>query len=1001
MPSGREINSTGLDLSLSALDSHLSTVEYEFMNLSDSLDWNATSSGWTSANTWNTLCTDGQALGTDNSCANISTILTPTILDTKNYRLVVRSTDEAGNITLATPLNYMGDTVAPVITATPNIAAYLSGSLTFTGTAADSGSLVSSVKVEIRKGAEYWDGAAWVAAPQSLLVSTSDNYANWNYAFTPPLADTDGQSYTATFTAYDSAYRINNEASVVRTITKDTTGPTIDPNVFTFSTGGIYKGNTSFTVTWNPSAISASGAALATTPISLAYNFTGSVVTLATDIPNTGSYSFTLPMVDTTSARIIMTAKDELGNLSVNTPSSAFTIDSIPPQVTSVSTLDQAASGKIDGLLVHFSEHIQNIDTTAFSIADGTPITGWSWGGIVGNQDTIVLDFASTGTTASTPTLDYTASGASDIAGNDLIAGSALAADTAAARVTSTEIFDTNASGKFDEIQVKFSENLNASSTLTGWTLASSLPGLTIATANISGNTAILALTESSAYGTDATGMNLSLVNTAYTDPSGNLAGGFANAPLVDKAAPILLSARTEDTNANNKIDTILATFSESLTGSTAGWTVDNLATGSTYTGSVDVGPSTLAFHLTETTDASDIERVPSLTYTPGILTDTAGNSLTAITSYNVADSVAPHIVSRLTRDLDGNGKIDAIKLTFAENINDDTTGLNVTASGYTVSGYDTTCDGSSANDTTLCVILAEGPDADTANTPSMQIVSNTSLADNVGNLVAIESSVTPSTDGAGPVITTARYEYGTPDKIYVTLSESLSGATLNVNPALDFTVTSGGSFGTNSTQTLLGSGTIVITLGNDMTPFTPGVSALSIISGALADSLGNTSPTSGSGNTVILSPTIIMNEIMWSNTGANSYQYIELHNPNASPVDITGWKIKNAGGNGININLPGISIPANSYFLIANTDISGPLDVAPDYIASSLSLDENGQNDLILMNGTQTIDSALASPWPKGDINLPTSMERNVAPGNGLSASDWHAANTSVGFDN
>jgi len=48
---------------------------------------------------------------------------------------------------------------------------------------------------------------------------------------------------------------------------------------------------------------------------------------------------------------------------------------------------------------------------------------------VIANQDTIVLNFAATGTTASTPTLNYNVSGASDIAGNNLIAGSLVATD--------------------------------------------------------------------------------------------------------------------------------------------------------------------------------------------------------------------------------------------------------------------------------------------------------------------------------------------------------------------------------------------------------------------------------------------------------------------------------------------------------------------------------------------------------------------------------------------
>jgi len=151
VPSGKKINSSGLDVSLSSLDSHLASVTYQFINTSDSLYWNATSTGWTATNTWNPLCTDATVFGTDNACANVNTIIAPTILEAKNYTLVFKSTDEAGNSTTSVVHNYTGDTTGPTLQVNPTGASYLSGSLAFTGTAVDTGSLVSSVKVQIQK----------------------------------------------------------------------------------------------------------------------------------------------------------------------------------------------------------------------------------------------------------------------------------------------------------------------------------------------------------------------------------------------------------------------------------------------------------------------------------------------------------------------------------------------------------------------------------------------------------------------------------------------------------------------------------------------------------------------------------------------------------------------------------------------------------------------------------------------------------------------------------
>jgi len=234
-------------------------------------------------------------------------------------------------------------------------------------------------------------------------------------------------------------------------------------------------------------------------------------------------------------------------------------------------------------------------------------------------------------------------------------------------------------------------------------------------------------LNEGTTINTDSTGSLLSLVNTLYTDSNSNLAGGFTNQILIDKAPPILISTITQDTNANNKIDHITGIFSENITGSTVGWTIGNLATGSTV-GSAILSVSQINFTINETTLPTDSGQIPTITYIPGTLADISGNSVAVISIKNVTDGIAPQIISRITRDTDGNGKIDAIELTFAENMNDVTTGLNLSVSGYTVSGYSTTCNGSTINDNKLCVLVDEGILPDSSNTPSIQILTNTSL---------------------------------------------------------------------------------------------------------------------------------------------------------------------------------------------------------------------------------------------------------------------------------
>lgn len=93
-------------------------------------------------------------------------------------------------------------------------------------------------------------------------------------------------------------------------VTKDTSAPVIASNTFTFDTSAKYRGGNVLRITWNPAKITSVGAGLATNPITLSYNFTGTIVTIATNLANSGSYNLTLPTVDTNTAMVIITAVD-------------------------------------------------------------------------------------------------------------------------------------------------------------------------------------------------------------------------------------------------------------------------------------------------------------------------------------------------------------------------------------------------------------------------------------------------------------------------------------------------------------------------------------------------------------------------------------------------------------------------------------------------------------------------------------------------------------------
>jgi fibronectin-binding autotransporter adhesin len=143
---------------------------------------------------------------------------------------------------------------------------------------------------------------------------------------------------------------------------------------------------------------------------------------------------------------------------------------------------------------------------------------------------------------------------------------------------------------------------------------------------------------------------------------------------------------------------------------------------------------------------------------------------------------VAPVIAGRQTRDVDGNGRIDRIRLTFDQNLNDDFSGLTVTVAGYTVTGFST----GTANDAVVDVLLTESGAADSGATPAVRITANTSLKDVAATvLVQTEGLGTAASDGAAPVLLSAAFNdldangVDAGDTLVLTFSETVASAAM------------------------------------------------------------------------------------------------------------------------------------------------------------------------------------------------------------------------------
>lgn len=118
------------------------------------------------------------------------------------------------------------------------------------------------------------------------------------------------------------------------TTVKDTTNPGVSSLTLITPNGGEYlSGGHTYEITWNSGYITDPN--LGATPISLEYSADGggSWTPIANSESNDGTYTWTVPNIDSIIVLVSIVATDTAGNTGFDWSSNAFTIDSTPPTV--------------------------------------------------------------------------------------------------------------------------------------------------------------------------------------------------------------------------------------------------------------------------------------------------------------------------------------------------------------------------------------------------------------------------------------------------------------------------------------------------------------------------------------------------------------------------------------------------------------------------------------------------------------------------------------------
>lgn len=226
--------------------------------------------------------------------------------------------DKAGNISSQTStVQVTLDTTAPVVSSSAfavneNLAGGATKSITWTATDLHLGALPISMDLSLD------DGATW-----SLLSPLTGNSGTYSWAV--PSVDSDNMRVRvkAEDLVGNTSVAISNRFSV------DSTAPTM---TLTSPNGGeILRAGQSQTIAWSSAD---SHLAVSSTVLEYSINNGSSWTTIVTSQATTGSYSWTIPAVDSTQVLVRASVSDLSGHVTSDSSNSNFTIDQTAPALS-------------------------------------------------------------------------------------------------------------------------------------------------------------------------------------------------------------------------------------------------------------------------------------------------------------------------------------------------------------------------------------------------------------------------------------------------------------------------------------------------------------------------------------------------------------------------------------------------------------------------------------------------------------------------------------------
>lgn len=498
--------------------------------------------------------------------------------------------------------------------------------------------------------------------------------------------------------------------------------------------------------------------------------------------------------------------------------------DKKAPYVTKTTTVDSDNDGKVDGVILNYSEKVKlaKIKTGKGKVKKkDKKKTPWKAARLIGavsvlsggKSISVQLAEGDAADSAERPTITYIrvpkgAKGVVDLAGNQALTASIRAEDGLPPVPQSADALDTDSNGKLDTVRIAYSEAVKdaaASQFVVG--------GYTVTGATASGTTVDVKVAE---QGIDtAATPTVASISGAVKDQAGNEQSAEFSVVAVDRAAPAVVDAVTADTNSNGRIDRVTVKFSEVISHVAETGTGAVAAVGLTSSAVSTAAVDTIVVDLNELGGGYTTHLKPDVVTaaTANPVRDANGNTTGASTFKGTRDGAPPLLMSARSKDADGDGKIDQILATFSEPVTYTAGGSSYFSSTEPELGGFTTS--ATASGSVVTANLSEnGPSAYNGQLNNFPVTYTTpgsgGAADAAGNLAATKT--VNATDGAGPAIVYAETVDSAPadghiDGVKIGFSEPvtyLGGNPFKIASGLRIIVDTVGS-STDGTQKIVG----------------------------------------------------------------------------------------------------------------------------------------------------------------------------------------------------